>query len=88
MYVGEWIDRYVHDAQIVTYDSGPYAGKEIAFCCAGLNGGGTQTGLSILDVTNKAVIIAMAPLIYTGGFPEWEKAGYPVARDERAATGM
>ncbi|CAM2007536.1 choice-of-anchor B family protein [Acanthopleuribacter pedis] len=52
-YVGAWSDRYVHDAQIVTYTEGPYAGREIAFACAGFNGGSTQTGLSIVDVTDK-----------------------------------
>jgi choice-of-anchor B domain-containing protein len=46
-------DRYVHDAQVVTFTSGPYAGREIAFCCAGFNGGFEQTGLWIVDVTDK-----------------------------------
>ncbi len=52
--VGTWSDRYVHDAQVVTYTSGPFAGRQIAFCAAGLNGGGTDTGVTVLDVTNKA----------------------------------
>ncbi|MFT7487144.1 MAG: choice-of-anchor B domain-containing protein, partial [Candidatus Paceibacteria bacterium] len=51
--VATWTTRYVHDAQVVSYTSGPYAGREIAFCCAGFNGGSTQTGLTVLDVTNK-----------------------------------
>ena len=38
-YVSSWDDRYVHDAQVVTYTSGPYSGKQIAFCCSGFNGG-------------------------------------------------
>lgn len=52
-YVGAWQDRYVHDAQIVTYTEGPYAGRQIAFCCAGYNGGYVMPGLSIVDVTDK-----------------------------------
>ena len=47
-FVGQWDTRYVHDAQIVTYDSGPWAGRQIAFCCSGFNGGSVDTGLDIL----------------------------------------
>ncbi len=63
-YVGSWSDRYVHDAQIVTFTSGPLAGREIAYCCAGLNGGGTDTGLSIVDVTNKANPVVLDTIAY------------------------
>jgi len=52
-FVGSWGSRYVHDAQVVTYTSGPYAGRQLAFCCAGLGNGSGDTGLSIVDVTNK-----------------------------------
>ena len=52
-FVGSWGSRYVHDAQVVTYTSGPLAGRQIAFCCAGLGNGSGDTGLSIVDVTNK-----------------------------------
>ncbi len=45
--VGQWSTHYVHDAQVVTYTDGPYAGREIAFC---LNG---EDGLEIVDVTDK-----------------------------------
>ncbi|MEL6795360.1 MAG: choice-of-anchor B family protein [Planctomycetota bacterium] len=38
---------YVHDAQVVTYDAGPYAGREIGFLCTG---GGP---LRIWDLTDK-----------------------------------
>lgn len=55
-YVGSWPDRYVHEASVYSYTSGPWAGREIVFACGGLNGGFTQTGLHILDVTNKANI--------------------------------
>ena len=53
-YVGSWNTRYVHDAQIVTYTTGPHAGRQIAYCCAGLSGGSGDTGLTIVDVTNKS----------------------------------
>ncbi len=65
--VGSWSTRYVHDAQIVTYTSGPYAGRQIAFCCSGFNGGFTQTGLDVLDVTNKNNIQVLANRQYTSG---------------------
>jgi choice-of-anchor B domain-containing protein len=63
-YVGEWAAYYVHDAQIVSYTSGPYAGKEIAFCCAGLNGGNVETGLYVVDVTNKAAPVLLSRILY------------------------
>ncbi|MBX3373427.1 MAG: choice-of-anchor B family protein [Phycisphaeraceae bacterium] len=62
--VGEWHFRYVHDAQVVTYTSGPLAGRQIAFCCAGFNGGSVETGLTILDVTNKANIVEIGHWFY------------------------
>lgn len=52
-YVAAWNDRYVHDAQVVTYTSGPFAGRQIAYLCGGFNNGSSQTGLTVLDVTNK-----------------------------------
>ncbi|MFT6108008.1 MAG: choice-of-anchor B domain-containing protein [Bradymonadia bacterium] len=65
-YVSSWDDRYVHDAQVVTYTSGPYSGKQIAFCCSGFNGGWADPGLSVLDVTDKQNIIPLAQVIYPG----------------------
>jgi choice-of-anchor B domain-containing protein len=65
--VQTWSTRYVHDAQVVSYTSGPYAGKEIAFCCSGFNGGWDGTGLDILDVTNKNNITVLDNLVYSGG---------------------
>ena len=64
VFVGEWSTHYVHDAQIVSYTAGPYAGKEIAFCCAGLNGGNVETGLYIVDVTNKAAPVQLSRVLY------------------------
>ncbi len=66
-HVASWSTRYVHDAQVVTYTSGPYAGREIVFACSGYNGGGTGTGLDVIDVTNKGNIISLDRLVYSGG---------------------
>ncbi|HZH99084.1 MAG TPA: choice-of-anchor B family protein [Fimbriimonadaceae bacterium] len=62
--VGRWTTRYVHDSQIVSYTSGPYAGKEIGFLCCGGN------GLYIVDLTNKANIITLGFVKYieSGGY--------------------
>lgn len=59
-FVAQWSDRYVHEVTVVSYTSGPYAGREIAFCCGGFNGGFTQTGLSVVDVTDKSNIFVLA----------------------------
>ena len=53
-YVGAWSTVYVHECQVKTFTSGPYAGRQIAFCCGGQNTGNVNTGLYIVDVTNKA----------------------------------
>ncbi|MHC5113288.1 MAG: choice-of-anchor B family protein [Planctomycetota bacterium] len=66
-FVGEWNVRYVHDAQVVTYTSGPYAGKEIAFACSGFNNGWAETGLDVLDVTNKSNIIELDRFLLPNG---------------------
>lgn len=62
-----WADRYVHDAEIVSYTQGPYAGKEIAFCCSGFGNGSIETGVDILDVTDKQNIINLSRTFYPGG---------------------
>lgn len=49
---------YVHEAQVVTYTSGPYAGKQIMFACCG------RLGLKIYDVTNKNAPILMKEVSY------------------------
>ena len=53
-FVGSWSTKYIHDMQVVTYTSGPLAGKEIGYACSGYNGGWSSTGLTILDLTNKS----------------------------------
>jgi choice-of-anchor B domain-containing protein len=46
-FVGSWPGQ-THDAQVVTYTEGPYAGRQIAFVFAGWDG-----WLDIVDVTDK-----------------------------------
>ena len=65
-FVGQWNNVYVHECQVVTYTSGAYAGKQIAFCCGGSNGGQTNTGLYIVDVTNKAAMTQLSYTTYPG----------------------
>ncbi len=65
-YVGIWSDFYVHEAQVVTYTSGPYAGKQIAFCFSGLNGGWASPAVRIVDVTTKAAPVLLSTTTYPG----------------------
>ena len=60
-FAGAWSQAYVHDAQVVTYTTGPYAGREIAFAYAG---GVDDPALQILDVTNKSAIIRLGKAEY------------------------
>ena len=64
--VGQWSDMYVHDAQVVSYDSGPYAGREIAFCLSGFSGGWSSTGLRIVDVTDKSNMFTISEAFWSG----------------------
>ena len=57
---GQWSGSYVHDAQVVSYTAGPYAGKEIAFC---FNGG---RGIEIIDVTDKGNMVKIGGTSYAG----------------------
>jgi choice-of-anchor B domain-containing protein len=63
-FVGQWQDKYTHDGFVLSYTSGPYAGKEIFFACGGLNNGFAATGLDILDVTNKSAPVVLGSLQY------------------------
>lgn len=65
-FVGSWLDRYVHDVQVVTMTSGPFSGRQIAYCCSGFGNGGQDTGLTILDVTDKQNITVLSQLAYPG----------------------
>jgi len=64
-FVGEWDDRYIHDAQVVSYTSGPYAGREIAFCFSEAGPVGGSPGVDILDVSNKNNIQSLSQLSYS-----------------------
>ena len=63
--VGQWTDRYIHDVQVVTYTDGPFANRELAFCCAGFSGGWSDTGLTIVDVTNKSNPFVVSQTYYS-----------------------
>jgi choice-of-anchor B domain-containing protein len=67
--VATWSNFYVHEVLARTYTSGPWAGKQIAFCCSGSNGGFASTGLRVLDVTNKANIVQLDDVF-------WPNPGY------------
>jgi len=58
-YVGAWQDKTVHDAQVVTYTSGPLAGKQIAFCATGF-----AKDLTIVDVTDKSNPTALSSITW------------------------
>jgi choice-of-anchor B domain-containing protein len=73
-FVSEWHTRYVHDAQVKSFTSGPHSGKQIAFCSSGFSNGGTQTGVDILDVTDKLNIIDLSRVFYTN--PSYSHQGW------------
>ena len=58
-FVGSWAGKTVHDAQVVSYTSGPLSGKEIAFCSTGF-----AKDLTIVDVTNKANPTVMSSIAW------------------------
>lgn len=64
VYVGDWTARYIHDAQIVTWTTGPHAGKEIAFCFSNDAPNGGNPGVDILDVTDKSNILSLSLATY------------------------
>ena len=51
---------YLHDAQIVTYTSGPNFGKQICFGAAG------GSGMYVIDVTNKSNMYTLSQSTYSG----------------------
>jgi len=57
-FAGAYTDLYVHDAEIVTFDQGPHAGRQIAFCFVG------PLGLDIVDVTDKANMVRLSRIAY------------------------
>lgn len=63
-FVGQWTPRYVHECQVVSYTSGPYAGREIAFCFAQDTGTGVNPAIDIVDVTNKSSMTLRSRVTY------------------------
>ena len=55
---GAWDLSYVHDVEVVSYPSGPYAGREIAFAST------PGSGLVIIDVTDKSDMFTLSFLAY------------------------
>ncbi len=64
--VGSWGSFYVHDAQVVSFTSGPNAGKEIAYCLSGTGNGSGNTALRIVDVTNKSNMFTISTISWSG----------------------
>ena len=60
VWAGQWNGNYAHDAQVVTYTTGQYAGRQIAFCSDG------GRGFDIVDVTNKSSMIWLSNIRYPG----------------------
>lgn len=71
-FVGAWSNKYTHEATVISYTSGPQAGREIAYLCGGFNGGWNDTGLDIVDVTDKTNLDGRAPISRV----TWPNAGY------------
>jgi len=65
VFVGQWNNRYFHDVQVVTYTTGPFAGREIAFGFSETGSGGGTPGIDILDVTDKANITPISFFQYS-----------------------
>jgi len=57
---GAYTDTYVHDAEIVSFTTGPNAGREIAFCYVG------ERGIDIVDVTDKSNMFRVSRTTYPG----------------------
>jgi choice-of-anchor B domain-containing protein len=57
-FAGSWSGSLIHDAHVVSYTTGPFAGQEIAFGFAGPN------GLITIDVTDKANMTTLATVTY------------------------
>jgi choice-of-anchor B domain-containing protein len=60
-YAGAWSSFRVHDVQVVSYTSGPYAGREIAFTYS------QGARLRIVDVTNKSAMTLLGTATYPNG---------------------
>lgn len=56
-------NTYTHDAQVVTYRTGPYAGRQVMFACSGAR---PTPHLWIVDVTDKQGMFELAAVSYPG----------------------
>ena len=65
-YIGKFGKGFIHDAQVITFASGPYAGKQVMFACKAVTG---SHGLQIWDLTDKSAISLL-------GFDTWPGASY------------
>lgn len=59
VYVGAYSSVYVHDAHVVTYTTGPHAGRQIAYCSVG------SYGIDIVDVTDKSNMFRVSRTTYS-----------------------
>ncbi len=57
-FAGAWSVRYLHDALVVSYSHGAYAGREIAY------GFGEGDGVYVIDVTDKQNMVTLATQAY------------------------
>ncbi|MEE2681852.1 MAG: choice-of-anchor B family protein [Planctomycetota bacterium] len=65
-FVGEWTPIYVHDAQLRTFTSGPFAGQTLAFCCGGMGNGSGSTRVAVVNVTNPGNPVLLGEEFYPG----------------------
>lgn len=54
-FVGSWSQQPIHDAQVVTYTSGAFAGRQIAYCPTSFN-----ASMVVVDVTDKSNMTALS----------------------------
>ncbi|KAL1496392.1 hypothetical protein AB1Y20_016347 [Prymnesium parvum] len=64
-FVGEIGDAYIHDAEVLTFTSGAYAGRQVAFACKAES----PHGLQLWDVTDKQAATLLS-------FASWPGASY------------
>lgn len=84
-FVASWTTKYIHDAQVITYDSGPFAGREVVFACSGFGTGATNTGFTIIDVTNKQNIFVVDEVFYPN--PAYSHQGWLSGDNQRFYLG-
>lgn len=63
VFVTQWTQRSVHDAQVVTFEEGPNAGKQIGYLCTHQ---GSVDSVTLLDLTDKQNITILGTALYSG----------------------